>query len=214
MGLHPMGLPFPVLAVGLMVLGACASGGGSSAVRSTLLQSGHAPVNGIRMYYEIYGRADGVPLVLLHGGGSTIGVTYGRLIPFLARDRRVVAVEEQGHGRTSERDGPVTFEGSADDVAALLHHLGVDRADLMGFSNGASVALQVAIRHPALVRKLIFASSLIRRDGAQPGFWEFMKTADFSSMPQPLKDAFLAVNPDPAALRRMHDKDADRMRNF
>lgn len=178
------------------------------------LESGRAPVNGISMYYEVHGRRDGVPLVLLHGGGSTIEVTFGRALPVFARSRRVIAVEEQGHGRTSDRDAPVTFESSADDVAALLGYLKVEKADILGFSNGASVALQVAIRHPQLVRKLVFASSITKRAGAQPQLWEFMKQADFSSMPQALKDAFLRVNPDAQQLKTMHDKDAARMRNF
>jgi pimeloyl-ACP methyl ester carboxylesterase len=183
-------------------------------LQSTPLESGRAPVNGIDMYYEVHGRRVGVPLVLLHGGGSTIEVTFGRVLPVFAGRRRVIAVEEQGHGRTSDRDAPVTFESSADDVAALLRHLKVDEADVFGFSNGASVALQLAIRHPRLVRKLVFASSITRRDGAQPQLWEFMKQADFSNMPQPLKDAFLRVNPDVQQLRTMHDKDAARMRSF
>jgi len=177
-------------------------------------RSGHAPVNGIRMYYEVHGPSDGVPLLLLHGGGSTIEVTFGRVLPLFARSRTVIAVEEQGHGRTSDRDAPVTFESTADDVAALLEYLKVDKADLFGFSNGASVALQVAIRHPRLVRKLVFASALTKREGAPPQFWEFMRQADFASMPQPLKEAFLKVNPDERQLRTMHDKDAARMQNF
>jgi pimeloyl-ACP methyl ester carboxylesterase len=175
---------------------------------------GRAPVNGIEMYYEVHGPASGVPLVLLHGGGSTIGVTFSKVLPILAERRPVVAIEEQGHGRTSDREGPVTFEGSADDVAALLRHLHVGEADLFGFSNGASVALQVAIRHPDMVRKLVFASAMTRRHGARPELWDFMRQADFSNMPEPLKKAFLAVNPDAAKLRTMHDKDAARMRQF
>jgi pimeloyl-ACP methyl ester carboxylesterase len=178
------------------------------------LESGHAPVNGIDMYYEVHGRRDGVPLVLLHGGGSTIDVTFSRVIPVFAGSRRVIAVEEQGHGRTTDRNQPVTFESSADDVAGLLRHLKVDTADILGFSNGASVALQVAIRHPHLVRKLIFASAVTKKDGAQPQLWEFMDKADFSNMPQQLKDAFLRVNPDMQKLKTMHDKDAERMRSF
>ena len=178
------------------------------------LESGRAPVNGIEMYYEVHGRGDGVPLVLLHGGGSTIDVTFGKVLPVFAASRRTIAVEEQGHGRTTDRDRPVTFESSADDVAALLRHLGIERADLFGFSNGASVALQVAIRHPQIVRKLVFASSITRRSGADPRLWESIKDADFSNMPQPLKDAFLRVNPDPRKLRTMHDKDAARMQTF
>lgn len=174
----------------------------------------YAAVNGIRMYYESYGPARGVPLVLLHGGGSTIDVTFGRILPFLARDRRVIAVEEQAHGRTSDRDAPLSFATSADDVAALLDQLHIEQADVFGFSNGASVGLQFAIRHPRTVRKLVFASSMTKKDGAQPQLWQFMQRADISNMPQPLKDAFLQVNPDPAKLKVMHDKDAERMRRF
>ena len=177
-------------------------------------RGGYAEVNSIRMYYETYGPERGVPLVLLHGGGSTIDVTFGRILPFLARDRRVLAVEEQAHGRTSDRDAPVRFEASADDVAALLQHLKIEQADIFGFSNGASVGMQVAIRHPAVLRRLVFASSLTKKDGAQPQLWTLIQSADISNMPQPLKDAFLKVNPDPAKLKTMHDKDAERMRHF
>lgn len=191
------------------------AGGGTSAAGSREpLASGHAPVNGIRMYYEIHGRQDGIPLVLLHGGGSTIESTFGEILPFLAQDRRVIALEEQAHGRTTDRDQPVRFDTSADDVAELLRHLEVEKADLLGFSNGASVALQVAIRHPELVRKLVFASSFTKRDGARPQLWELIERGSFSDMPQPLKDAFLKVNPDPRELRTMHDKDLARMRSF
>ena len=185
-----------------------------STLDSTLLERGHAPVNGINMYYEVHGRRDGVPLVLLHGGGSTIEVTFSRVLPVFAGSRRVIALEEQAHGRTTDRSAPVAFESSADDVAALLRHLTIDKADILGFSNGASVALQVAIRYPQLVRKLVFASSITKRAGAHPQLWEFMKRADFSNMPQPLKDAFLLVNPDVQQLKTMHDKDAARMQGF
>lgn len=177
-------------------------------------ESGHAPVNGINMYYEVHGRGDGVPLVLLHGGGSTIEATFSRALPVFASSRTVIAVEEQGHGRTSDRDAPVTFESSADDVAALLRYLKLEEADILGFSNGASIALQVATRHPQLVRKLVFASSMTKREGAHPQLWEFIKQADFSNMPQALKDAFLRVNPDMQQLKAMHDKDAEGMQNL
>jgi len=177
-------------------------------------RGGYVEVNGIRMYYETYGPERGVPLLLLHGGGSTIDVTFGRILPFLARDRRVIAIEEQAHGRTSDRNAPVRFETSADDVAALLKQLQIEQADLFGFSNGASVAMQVAIRHPQAVRKLVFASSFTKREGAQPQLWQLIQSADLANMPQPLKDAFLEVNPDPAKLKTMHDKDAERMRHF
>lgn len=204
-----------LLASGGLPLGSATESAESEVTsESKPLESGRAPVNGIQMYYQVYGRKEGVPLVLLHGGGSTIEVTFGEVLPIFARDRYVIAVEEQGHGRSSDREEPVRFETSADDVAALLRHLKVERADFFGFSNGASIALQVAIRHPELVRKLVFASSFTKRDGAQPQFWEFMSQADFSTMPQALKDAFLEVNPDEGQLRTMHDKDLARMQSF
>lgn len=185
-----------------------------TATHSVPVKSGHAPVNGISMYYEIHGGGGGTPLVLLPGGGSTIDVTYGRVLPLFARHRVVIAVEEQNHGRTSHRDVPERFTMSADDVAALLGHLEIEKADIMGFSNGASVGMQVAIRHPTLVRKLVFASSMTKKSGAPAQFWEAISKATFADMPQPLKDAFLEVNPDPRKLRIMFDRDAERMRNF
>jgi pimeloyl-ACP methyl ester carboxylesterase len=193
------------LALASTVIGAAAAEQG---------RGGYADVNGIKMYYETYGPERGVPLVLLHGGGSTIDTTWGRILPFLARDRRVIAVEEQAHGRTSDRNAPVRFETSADDVAVLLKQLKIGQADVFGFSNGASVALQVAMRHPQTVRKLVFASSMTKKQGGQPQFWTLIQSADFASMPQPLKDAFLKVNPDPAKLEVMHDRDLERMRHF
>ncbi|TGK35397.1 alpha/beta fold hydrolase [Leptospira andrefontaineae] len=185
-----------------------------SKITSEPIEKGLAPIKDIQMYYEIHGKKDGVPLVLLNGGGSTIEVTYSRILPLLAQNRKVIALDEQGHGRTTDRKGPVSFETSAEDVVALLQFLKVEQADIFGFSNGASVALNVAIRHPKLVRKLVFASSITKREGAYPMFWNFMKNATFENMPQALKDAFLKVNPDPQKLHTMYEKDAARMRNF
>lgn len=114
----------------------------SGSMTASASEHGHgayAAINGIRMYYETYGPERGVPLVLLHGGGSTIDSTYGRIIPFLARERRVIAVEEQAHGRTGDRDAPVRFETSADDVATLLEHLHVARADVFGLDRKSVV---------------------------------------------------------------------------
>ncbi|HET9004865.1 MAG TPA: alpha/beta hydrolase [Gemmatimonadaceae bacterium] len=175
--------------------------------------AGHyAKVNGITMYYEIHGA--GQPLVLIHGGGSTIQTSFGKLMPLLAKTRQVIAVELQAHGRTSDRAAPESFEQDADDVAELLRQLQLRNADVLGFSNGGSTALQVAIRHPAQVSKLIAISAIYRRDGMQPGFWDFMARGSFTDMPQLYKDAFLRINPDTAALRNMHDKDRARMLGF
>src|SRR5215467_1494165 len=99
----------------------------------------YAAVNGLNLYYEIHGR--GRPLVLLHGGGSTIESTFGRILPDLARTHQVIAVELQAHGHTKDIDRPLSFEQDADDVAALLAQLKIEKADIMGFSNGGTTAL-------------------------------------------------------------------------
>lgn len=176
----------------------------------------YAPVNGLKMYYEIHGtrHGDGKPLVLLHGGGSTIASTFGRILPELAKTRQVIAVELQAHGHTADIDRPLTFEQDADDVAALLGRLHVARADFMGFSNGGTTALQIAIRHPELVNKLVLASTLYKRNGMQPGFFEGFDHASLASMPRPLKDAYLKANPDPRGLEAMFNRDVARMKAF
>jgi pimeloyl-ACP methyl ester carboxylesterase len=186
----------------------------SASASISTAKTGLVPVNGISIYYEVYGTGSGTPLVLLPGGGSTIDATYGRILPYLARQRVVIAIEEQNHGRSGHRSTPERFTDSADDAAAVLRHLGIDKVDLMGFSNGASIALQVAIRHRSLVRKLVFASSMTKRSGVAPQFWQGMANSSFDDMPQPLKDAFLKVNPDQALLHDMYEKDSERMRNF
>jgi pimeloyl-ACP methyl ester carboxylesterase len=123
--------------------------------RATAAKSGYAPVNGLSMYYEIHGT--GRPLVLLHGGGSTIDTSFGEVLPSFAKTRQVIAFEQQGHGHTADVDRPFTFEQSADDAASLLRFLEIERADFFGYSNGGNIALQIGIRHPRVVRKLIMA---------------------------------------------------------
>ncbi|HWW39741.1 alpha/beta hydrolase [Pedobacter sp.] len=175
-------------------------------------KKGYSEVNGIKMYYEIYGQ--GKPLVLLHGGGSTIQTTFGRVIPMLAKHRQVIAVELQAHGRTSDRDKDVSFEQDADDVAVLLQHLNIDKADFFGFSNGGTTTVQIVIRHPQIVDKMVLGSALCKRNGVPLQFWDFMKQAKLANMPEQLKEAYLQVAPDPKGLQIMHDKDAKRMVNF
>lgn len=172
----------------------------------------NASVNGIKMYYEIHGT--GRPLVLIHGGGSTITTTFGKILPLLAKTHRVIAVELQAHGHTSDRNGPETFEQDADDVAELLKQLDVNGADIFGFSNGGHTALKMAIRHPERVRRLIFASAFYKRDGAPKAFWEGMDKAKFSDMPQVYKEEYLKINNNQAALLNMFNKDAQRIRTF
>jgi pimeloyl-ACP methyl ester carboxylesterase len=175
-------------------------------------QGKYATVNGMKMYYEIHGV--GKPLVLIHGGGSTIESTYGRILPILAKSHMVIGIELQAHGHTADRDKPLSFEQDADDVAELLKQLKIDKADIMGFSNGGTTALQIAIRHPQVVRKLIIASATYKRSGMQPGFFEMMDHASFDQMPQPLKDAYMVANPDPKGLMTMFNRDVARMQSF
>jgi pimeloyl-ACP methyl ester carboxylesterase len=128
-------------------------------------QSGYAPVNGLQMYYEIHG--SGEPLILLHGAFGAIDL-WGPMLTTLAEHHQVIAVELQGHGHTADIDRPFSYEQMADDVAALMDHLSIAQADVVGYSMGADTALQVAIRHPELVRKLVVISGKYRHDGEYP----------------------------------------------
>ena len=128
-------------------------------------KGGYARVNGLDMYYEAHG--SGSPLILLHGGVGAIEM-FGEVLPLLAEGRQVVAVDLQAHGRTADIDRPMTFEAMADDTAALIGHLAFEKADVMGYSLGGGVALQTAIRHPGVVRKLVLVSTPFRRDGWYP----------------------------------------------
>jgi pimeloyl-ACP methyl ester carboxylesterase len=172
----------------------------------------YAMVNGLKMYYEIHG--SGSPLVLIHGGGSTIMSTFGRILPELAETHRVIAVELQTHGHTPDIDRPLSFEQDADDVAALLRQLHINKADIMGFSNGGTTSLQIAIRHPELVNKLVLASTTYKRDGMQSGFFDGFQHATLANMPQLLKEAYLEANPDPKGLQTMFERDVARMVAF
>ena len=176
-------------------------------------RTGYATVNGFRMYYELHG-AGSTPLVLIHGGGSTIETNFGRVLPHLSSSRRVIAVEVQAHGHTLDVDRPFTFEQDADDVAALLDSLHVPKADILGFSNGGTTALQIAIRHPAKVNKLVIASSNFRRDGMVDGFWDAMQKGTYADMPQPYKDAYLKINPSQTGVHAMYERDSKRMLAF
>jgi len=178
-----------------------------------LQPSGYAPINGLNMYYEIHGEGR-IPLVLIHGGGSTIDSTFGQLLPQLSSRNKVIAVELQAHGRTSDRETPESFEQDADDVTGLLKYLNVNKANILGFSNGGTTALQMAIRHPDMVNKIIVISSNYKREGMIPGFFEGMKNATLENMPEPLKTAYLSVAPDKSRLPVMFEKDKFRMENF
>src|ERR1700744_4328253 len=172
----------------------------------------YANVNGIQMYYEMHGA--GHPLVLIHGGGSTITTTFGTILPELAKSHKVIAVEMQAHGHTGDRDAPETFEQDADDIAELLRQLNIPVADIFGFSNGGNTAMEIAIRYPDVVSRLVIASTFYNRSGAPSGFWDGFAGATLSNMPQVYQDEYLKITNSPERLLNMFNKDVERMKAF
>jgi pimeloyl-ACP methyl ester carboxylesterase len=167
----------------------------------------YADVNGIKLYYEVHGT--GRPLVLLHGG-LMMGEMFGPVIPLLAQGHQVITVDLQGHGRTADIERPIDVGLMADDIAALIDHLGLERPDLVGYSLGGGVALQVGVKYPAKIRRLVIVSANIRRDAipaemlAQQGqvsaaAAEFMKDT-------PMYQEYQRVAPRPQDFPRLLDK--------
>jgi pimeloyl-ACP methyl ester carboxylesterase len=175
----------------------------------------YAPVNGLNLYYEIHGPDTGTPLVLLHGAFSAIGTSFGALIPALAASRQVIALELQGHGRTADIERPLSLEGMADDIAAALPQLGIDQADIFGYSMGAGVALQVALRHPEVVRKLVFASATFNLSGIHPGLMEGMADMTPEMMfGSPWHDEYMRIAPHPDSFATLFAKKTQMDRNI
>jgi pimeloyl-ACP methyl ester carboxylesterase len=184
--------------------------------------TGYAPVNGLKMYYEVHG--SGEPVVLLHGAFMTITNNWDGWIGELAKTRKVIAVEMQGHGRTADIERDINSENLADDVAALLDHLKIPKADLIGYSMGGGVAMQCAIRHPDKVRKVVVISSTFRRDGMVKEALDMFPTltADaFKGSPIEVEYKKLSPTPDdfPKFVKRMiamaskgHDLGADKLK--
>ena len=158
-------------------------------------RTGYAPVSGLRMYYEVHG--EGRPTLLLHGAYMTIEMLQP-LLSGLARTRQIIAVEQQGHGRTADIDRPITYEQMADDTAALIRHLGLEAADVIGYSLGGGVALQLAIRHGELVRKLVLASAGFSSDAMPEVALEmFPSITPEMFAGSPIEQAYLETAPDP-----------------
>jgi pimeloyl-ACP methyl ester carboxylesterase len=165
---------------------------------TTGVRTGYAPANGLKMYYEIHGT--GEPLLLLHGGlGST--AMFADMIPSLARTRQVIAVDLQAHGRTADIDRPITYEAMADDIAALLKYLQIQKADVLGYSVGGGVALQTTIRHPTIVRDLVVVSATYKRSGWYPEILAAMAQMGPAMAEQmkasPLYKTYVSVAPRP-----------------
>ncbi|GAB7038198.1 MULTISPECIES: alpha/beta fold hydrolase [Catenuloplanes] len=172
----------------------------------------YAEVNGINLYFEEVG--EGSPLVLLHGGLGS-GEMFGAILPALSARHRVILPDLQGHGRTADIDRPIDIRTMADDIAALIAHLGLDRPDVAGYSLGGGVALQLAIRHPGAVGRLVAASAGIRRDATDPEILaqqgqltgaavEFMKDT-------PMYELYQRVAPRPEDFPRLLDKIGESM---
>ena len=165
----------------------------------------YVSVNGLQMYYEIHGA--GQPLVLLHGAFSGIGTSFGKMLPGLAARRQVVAFELQAHGRTADIDRPLTLEGMADDVADAILKLGLGQADVLGYSMGAAVALHVVVRHPEVVRKLIFVSATYTLSGVHPGLMEGLGEMKPEMMyGSPFHDEYMRIAPRPEDFSRLFEK--------
>ena len=160
-----------------------------------IVTSGYAPINGLNMYYEIHGA--GQPLVLIHGGFGVVSM-FAQFLPDLVATRQVIAVELQGHGHTADLDRPFSYEQFGDDIAALIKHLGLKRADVMGYSLGGGAALQTAIRHPDVVRKLIVLSAPHKRAGWFPDVLVGMGSVNGEAlMGSPMHAGYVSVAPNP-----------------
>lgn len=157
--------------------------------------SGYAPVNGIKVYYEVYG--EGRPMVLLHGAFMTIDGNWSELIPELSKTRKVIAIELQGHGHTQYSDRTLSHAALASDVAGVMDYLKIDSADVVGYSMGGSVAYAFAIQHPERLRKLVIISSTYKSSGWLPEVNDAFKTwkPEFF-LNTPMKTAYDAVAPD------------------
>lgn len=169
-------------------------------------QTGYAPVNGLKMYYELHG-AGGTPLLLLHGGLFNIDLQFGPVVQGFADSRQVIAVDFQAHGHTGDIDRPLTTANLESDVVGLLRYLNVERVDVFGYSIGGAVATELAVRHPQLVRKIVVSSSSFSREGdrseSEAAIDEI--TVDMIAG-SPMEQEYLAKSPNPEGLQVLLDK--------
>ena len=184
-------VPKPVLIIAMLFFTVFQSNG----QQRKPADSGYVPVNGIKVYYEVYG--EGKPIVLLHGAFYTIGLNWAQLIPELSKTRKVIAIEMQGHGHTPYSDRKLDFPTLASDVEGVMDHLKIDSADVAGYSMGGSVAYQLTIQSPKRVRKLVIISSTYKSSGWLPvvnNAFKHFKPEFFTN--SPLNTAYDAVAPD------------------
>ena len=181
---------------------------------TTTSQTGYAPLTGLKMYYEIHG-SDGVPLILLHGG---FGLTerFSPILPLLAANRQVVAADLQGHGRTADIERPLSLEAMGDDIGALIKHLGLAQADVMGYSMGGGAAFRLAVQHPQLVRRLVVVSAGMSQDQFFPEMLPQQAAVGSGMMEQmkgtPMYQSYVAVAPHPEDFPKLLDRMGAYMR--
>jgi pimeloyl-ACP methyl ester carboxylesterase len=190
---NPFGI---ILLIAIMFIGSSSSG-----QRIKPSNSGYAPVNGINVYYEVYG--EGRPLVLLHGAFYTIDMNWGQLIPELSKTRKVIAIEMRGHGHTPFSDGELSITTLANDVEKVMDYLKIDSADVAGYSMGGSVAYQFAVQSPKRLRKLVIISSTYKSNGWLPivnGAFKNFKPEFFDNTP--FQTGYDAVAPDKTKWRK------------
>ncbi len=175
-----------------------------------IMKSGFVDVNNLHMYYETHGQ--GQPLLLLHGEFATTEI-FAALIPRLETQRRLILVEQQGHGHTADIDRPLSFAQMADDTAALLDHLQVRSVDVFGYSGGGTVALQLALKRRHLVGKIALASTIYDERGYFPGVMEALKSSSPDAFPLEIREAYDKVAPDPQKWATLVYKSAEMAKN-
>lgn len=174
------------------------------AFAQTSPKGAYVPVNGMDMYYEKSGTGD--PLIVLHGAYMSIPL-MGEIVPRLAQSHTVYAVEFQGHGRTGDIDRPITYQNLADDIAAFMDAVGLESADVFGYSMGGGTGLQLAIRHPGKVSRLISASAVYDTDGWQPVFKEFIPQMSAEMLAgTPFEENYRLMAPDPDNFANLAEK--------
>jgi pimeloyl-ACP methyl ester carboxylesterase len=207
---------------GMIILAAVAGCGADADNRPEPSPSAGAPpagryasIGGLEMYYEAHGPETGRPLVLLHGSLSGIGPDFGELIPVLARDRRVIAVEQQAHGHTADVDRPLRVEQMAADTTALLRQLGLQQVDVLGFSTGAAVALDMGLKEPDLVHKLVLLSPMYDPAGMHPGLIEGLAGLQPEMLHgTPFHEYYMAAAPRPDDFGVLVEKNKDLQVNY
>ena len=183
------------------------------AARAKPVRTGYVPANGVNYYYEVHGR--GQPLLLLHGGLGSIDM-FGPILPALARERQIIAVDLHGHGRTVLGDRPISLVAIGDDLATVLEKLGYDSVDVLGYSFGGGAALRLAVQHPNLVRRLAIASAPYAQDGFFPEMLP-QQAAVGAAMADAMKEtpmykSYVAVAPRPQDFPRLLDRMGELMR--